>query len=127
MNVAYKRRGALGERFDELLNLVILWAAVRNGANFVVREIPGDVLKPYKEALFRRYQSGRLKGPAIPLARAQLLGGGWPIGLRGRGLIGGFVKRGIGELALPGSAMTERFIGPPWILIFLFWRKGFRF
>lgn len=74
MNVAYKRRGALGERFDELLNLVILWAAVRNGANFVVREIPGDVLKPYKEALFRRYQSGRLKGPAIPLARAQLLG-----------------------------------------------------
>jgi hypothetical protein len=74
MKAAYEKKEKLGPRFEELVNLVILWAAVRNGANYEVREGPEDVLKPYKNALFRRYQSGRLSGQSIPLERAQLLG-----------------------------------------------------
>ena len=62
MNVAYKRRGALGERFDELLNLVILWAAVRNGANFVVRD-PRGCAETLQRSAFPALPIGTPQGP----------------------------------------------------------------
>jgi hypothetical protein len=74
MQAAYKQRAELGTRFDELVNLVIAWSAIRHGANHEQRARTAQVLKPYKDALFRRYQSGRLRGNAISLVRAQVLG-----------------------------------------------------
>jgi hypothetical protein len=74
MQAAYKRRDDLGTRFDELVNLVIMWSATRHGANHEQRARAAEVLKPYKDALFRRYQSGRLRGNPMSLVRAQALG-----------------------------------------------------
>jgi hypothetical protein len=72
---AYLLRRELGERFGELLNVVILWSALRLAA---IRESgyygsPG-VLEKYRTALFRRFASGRLKGALIPLRRAEIMG-----------------------------------------------------
>jgi len=74
MRAAYKRRAELGTRFDELVNLVIAWSAIRNGANHEQRARNGEVLKPYRDALLRRYQSGRLHGSPISIERVQLFG-----------------------------------------------------
>lgn len=72
---AYVLRGKLGERFGELLNVIVLWSALRRAA---IRESgyygnTGE-LEKYRTTLFRRFVSGRLKGPLIPLRRAEILG-----------------------------------------------------
>jgi hypothetical protein len=74
MQAAYRRRAELGTRFDELVNLAIAWAAIRYAANHEQRARTADVLQPYKDAMFRRYQSGRMRGTPISLERAQVLG-----------------------------------------------------
>jgi hypothetical protein len=72
---AYLLRDQLGGKFDELVNIVVLWSALRRGAT---REsgyqANRDLLVKYKKALFRRYAAGKLKGQMIPLRRAELLG-----------------------------------------------------
>lgn len=72
---AYLLRERLGEKFDELVNIVVLWSALRCGANHEARyEASRAVLAKYKETLFRRYAAGKLKAPLIPLHRAERLG-----------------------------------------------------
>jgi uncharacterized protein Usg len=72
---AYVLRQQIGERFGELLNVVVLWSALRRAA---IRESQyyADTahLGKYRTALLRRFVSGRLKGPLIPLRRAEILG-----------------------------------------------------
>jgi len=72
---AYLLRKPLGERFGELLNVVVLWSALRRAA---IHESgyygSTGALEKYRNTLFRRFVSGRLKGPLIPLRRAEILG-----------------------------------------------------
>ncbi len=72
---AYLLREQLGERFGELANIVIFWSALHRGAT---RESGYQanraLLAKYKETLFRRFVAGKLKGPLIPLRRAETLG-----------------------------------------------------
>lgn len=72
---AYLLRERLGEKFGELMNIVVFWAALRRGAT---REsgyhANRALLAKYKETLFRRYVAGKLKGPLIPLRRVETLG-----------------------------------------------------
>ncbi len=75
MWTAYLMRERLGERFDELVNVVVLWSALRRAAT---RESGYQanraLLAKYKETLFRRYTAGRLKGELVPLRKAESLG-----------------------------------------------------
>jgi hypothetical protein len=75
MRAAYRMRAGLGRKFNELVNLVNLWAAVRHGANCGQHGRVEKALTPYRDALFHRYQSGRLSGDLVPLERAEMLGG----------------------------------------------------
>ena len=72
---AYLLRERLGEKFGELANIVVFWSALRRGAT---REsgyqADRTLLAKYKATLFRRYVAGKLKGPLIPLRRAETLG-----------------------------------------------------
>ena len=72
---AYVLRQQLGERFGELLNVVVLWSALRLAA---IRESGyyADTahLAKYRKTLFRRFVTDRLKGALIPLQRAETLG-----------------------------------------------------
>ena len=72
---AYLLRNRLGYRFDELVNVVILWSALRRAAT---REsgyqANRSLLEKYKLTLFRRFVTGRLCGRLIPLGEADRLG-----------------------------------------------------
>ena len=72
---AYLVRQQLGEKFGELMNVVILWSALRRGAT---REsgyqADRALLAKYKKTLFRRYVAGKLKGTLFPLRKAETLG-----------------------------------------------------
>jgi len=72
---AYLLRRQLGDRFDELVNVMVLWSVLRRAA---IRESGyyADVaqLAKYRTTLFRRFVSGRLKGSLIPLRRAEVMG-----------------------------------------------------
>ncbi len=72
---AYLLRRQLGEKFGELLNVVVQWSALRRAA---IREsgyyADTTHLAKYRAALLRRLVAGRLKGPLIPLRRAETLG-----------------------------------------------------
>src|SRR5260370_5147925 len=65
----------LGDRFGELLNVVIMWSAWRRAG---IRESGyyGDAshFGKYRAPLFQRYLAGKLKGPVIPLRRAETPG-----------------------------------------------------
>jgi hypothetical protein len=72
---AYLLRERLGEKFGEMVNVVILWSALRRAANcesgyYADRAL----LAKYKKTLFHRFAAGKLKGPLIPLRRAETLG-----------------------------------------------------
>jgi hypothetical protein len=72
---AYLLREQLGEKFGELVNLVVLWSALRGAASRKAAYRPDrTLLAKYKETLFRRYAAGKLRGPLIPLRRAETLG-----------------------------------------------------
>jgi len=72
---AYLLRERLGEEFGELVNVVILWSALRRAAD---REsgyqADRALLAKYKETLFRRFSAGNLKGPLIPLRKTETMG-----------------------------------------------------
>ena len=72
---AYLLRDRLGDKFGELTNIVVFWSALRSGAT---RESGYQanraLLAKYKETLFRRYVTGKLKGTLIPLRKAETLG-----------------------------------------------------
>lgn len=72
---AYWLREKLGENFAELTNVVVLWSALRRGANRESGyEAKRDLLARYKATLFRRYNDGKLNGAPVPLTRAEGLG-----------------------------------------------------
>ena len=73
---AYLLRNQLGSRFDELVNVVVLWSALRRAA---IRDGGGyygnlSELSKYRETLFKRFMKGKLKGPLISLRQAESLG-----------------------------------------------------
>ena len=72
---AYLLREQLGEKFGELVNLVVLWSALRRAA-IAESGYHADraLLTKYKSALFRRYIAGRLKGSLISLRQAEIMG-----------------------------------------------------
>jgi hypothetical protein len=71
----YLLRERLGDRFNELVNVVVLWSALRRAAT---REsgyqANRSLLEKYKGTLFRRFVTGRLRGRLIPLQKAERLG-----------------------------------------------------
>ena len=73
MGNAFFRRSRLGEKFDELVNVVILWSALRRAADRDADQASRTFLEKYKTTLFRRLVAGRLHGEFIPLRRTQLL------------------------------------------------------
>jgi hypothetical protein len=72
---AYLLREQLGVKFGELVNVMVLWSALRRAA---IREsgyyADDSKLGAYKATLFRRYMAGELRGALIPLRRAEMLG-----------------------------------------------------
>ena len=72
---AYLLREQLGDKFMELLNVVVLWSGLRRAATRESGHYADDTnLQTYKATLFRRYTTGDLKGIPIPLIRAETLG-----------------------------------------------------
>jgi len=72
---AYLCREGLGETFDELISVVLLWSALRRGATRKTgRYIQRPVLPDYKSALFARFLNGRLKRRPVTVAMAARLG-----------------------------------------------------
>jgi hypothetical protein len=72
---AYLCREGLGETFDELISVVLLWSALRRGATRKTgRYIQRPVLPGYKSALFARFLNGRLKRLPVTVAMAARLG-----------------------------------------------------
>ena len=72
---AYLLRARLGEKFDSLVNVVVLWSAVRYATN---REsgyyAAPESLAKCAETLYQRYCSGKLNGALIPLQKVETLG-----------------------------------------------------
>jgi len=72
---AYFRREQLGERFGELLNIVIFWSALRRAADREsMYQADRPLLAKYKRVLFQRYVRGRLRGQIVPLRKIEKLG-----------------------------------------------------
>ena len=72
---AYLCREGLGETFDELISVVLLWSALRRGATRKTgRYIQRPVLPGYKLALCARFLNGRLKRRPVTVAMAARLG-----------------------------------------------------
>jgi len=73
---AYLLRDQLGGRFDELVNVVVLWSALRRAA---IRDGGGyygnlSELPKYRETLFKRFVKGKMKGPVVSFRKAARLG-----------------------------------------------------
>jgi len=74
MGNAFLRRVQLGEVFDELVNVVVLWSALRRAADRDSGyQADRSQLEKYKATLFRRLISGRLRGAMISPPRAERL------------------------------------------------------
>jgi hypothetical protein len=72
---AYLCREGLGETFDELISVVLLWSALRRGATRKTgRYTQRPVLPGYKSALYARFLDGRLKRRPVTVAMAARLG-----------------------------------------------------
>jgi hypothetical protein len=72
---AYLCREGLGETFDELISVVLLWSALRRGATRKTgRYIQRPVLPGYKSALYARFLNGRLKQRPVTVAMTARLG-----------------------------------------------------
>jgi hypothetical protein len=72
---AYLLREQLGERFGELVNVVVLWSALRHAATRESGYYADESKLPaFRATLFQRYVRGKLKGQMIPLRRAERLG-----------------------------------------------------
>jgi hypothetical protein len=65
---AYVLRDDLGSNFGELVNVVVMWSALRRAAISEFRyHATAPQLAKYKEGLWRRYSADKLNGPLIPL------------------------------------------------------------
>jgi hypothetical protein len=74
MGNGFLRRVRLGETFDELVNVVVLWSALRRVADRDAGyQASRSFLEKYKRVLFRRLVTGRLRGELLPLRRAERL------------------------------------------------------
>jgi hypothetical protein len=72
---AYLLREELGDRFGELVNVMVLWSALRRAARQNAGYYADDSkLAAYRGTLFRRYSAGKLRRALIPLRRAEILG-----------------------------------------------------
>jgi hypothetical protein len=72
---AYLLRSRLGDRFNELVNVVVLWSALRRAATHESGyQANRALLEKYKQTLFRRFVAGRLRGALIPMQKANSLG-----------------------------------------------------
>jgi len=72
---AYLCREGLGETFDELISVVLLWSALRRGVTRKTgRYTQRPILPSYKSALFARFLDGRLKRRPVTVAMAARLG-----------------------------------------------------
>jgi hypothetical protein len=68
-------RDRLATRFDELINVVVLWCALRRAAHRESGHFDDHaVLARYRETVFRRLIAGRLRGQMISLRRIEILG-----------------------------------------------------
>lgn len=72
---AYLLREQINEKFDELVNVVVLWSALRRAA---IREsgyeANRDLLAKYKGTLYCRFVTGKLGNGFISLRKAESLG-----------------------------------------------------
>jgi hypothetical protein len=74
---AYLLREQLGDKFGELVNVMVLWSALRRAATRESGYYADDTKMPkYRATLFRRYIAGKLREPSIPIHRAETLGRG---------------------------------------------------
>jgi hypothetical protein len=80
MYSAFTRRAELGPRFGELVSILHLWSAVRHGATILHGAYAWRELDRYREMLFERWSSGRLRKHPVTFERAQLLGARLTIG-----------------------------------------------
>jgi hypothetical protein len=72
---AYLLREQLGDKFGELVNVMVLWSALRHAATRESGYYAADTKLPvYRTTLFRRYTARKLRGALIPLGRAETLG-----------------------------------------------------
>ena len=72
---AYLCREGLGETFDELISVILLWSALRRGATRKTgRYIQRPVLPGYKSALYARFLNGRFRRRPVTVAMAARLG-----------------------------------------------------
>jgi hypothetical protein len=72
---AYLCREGLGETFDELISVVLLWSALRRGVTRKTgRYTQRPILPSYRSALFARFLDGRLKRRPVTVAMAARLG-----------------------------------------------------
>lgn len=72
---AYLCREGLGETFDELISVVLLWSALRRGATRKTgRYAQRPILPGYKSALYARFLHGRFKRRPVTVAIAARLG-----------------------------------------------------
>ena len=75
MWLACDRRASLGHRFDELINVLAFWSALRLAAMRQSRHLDDHLaLNRFREALYQRYARGRLRGPLTPLKAVESLG-----------------------------------------------------
>src|ERR1019366_5181952 len=74
---AYLLREQLGDKFRELVNVLVLWSALRRAAISESGYYADDTkLAAYRTTLFRRYTAdtaGKLSRALIPLRRAEVL------------------------------------------------------
>jgi hypothetical protein len=80
MYAAFARRSALGARFGELLSILHLWSAIRHGATILHGAHAWQKLNRYRDMLFERWFSGRLREHPVTFERAQLLGARLTVG-----------------------------------------------
>jgi hypothetical protein len=72
---AYLCREGLGETFDELISVVLLWSALRRGVTRKTgRYTQRPILPSYKSALYARFLDGWLKRRPVTVAMAARLG-----------------------------------------------------
>jgi len=77
MGRAYLCRDGLGETFDELIHVLLLWSALRRAATREVGHYPQrSVLARYRTTLYARFLNGRLRQRPVTLRTAAKLGAG---------------------------------------------------
>ena len=69
----YHLRDRVGTRFNEYVNAVILWSALRSVTEARHADGYAAALERYRKIVVRRFKAGRLSGPPIPIEAAARL------------------------------------------------------